>query len=516
MDTGGREPVFSKFLQNCDIPLAPHHIGPFTMVIFGGGGDLSRRKLIPTLFHLYRENELPAHFSLIGFGRHDLDDEPYRALVREAVAEFGEEPFDEDGWNNFSAHLFFVPGRFEDDESYKKLIERVSRVSIPSEEGKMEVIYYLAVPPHATPVIVEKLGAHSLLQEKFNTRIIVEKPFGRDLPSAAKLNSALTQVFDERQIYRIDHYLGKETVQNIIFFRFANAVFERLWNSRYVDHVQITVAEDMGIEHRGAFYEETGVIRDIVQNHMMQLMALVAMEPPIGFGADLIRDEKVKALRAIKPMTNEEIAKFTVCGQYGPGKLRDLQVAGYREEKAVSPDSLTPTFFGGRFYIANWRWAGVPFYLRTGKRLARRVTEICIQFTQPPLRLFGRTCDVLEPNVLSLTLQPEETISLRFGVKYPHVNNNIYSATMVFNYQEAFGLKAHPAYERLLLDCMKGDLTLFVRQDDIEATWEVIDPITALWEDIRRWDLPLYAAGSWGPEGSDLLLSQDGRAWLTE
>lgn len=516
MDIGGREPVFSKFLQNCDIPLAPFRIGPFTMVIFGGGGDLSKRKLLPSLFHLYRENELPARFSLIGFGRHDMDDVRYRALIREAVTQSGEGSFHEAQWNEFSTHLFFVSGRFEEDESYKRLIERVSHLSAPSENGKTEVIYYLAVPPQATPVIVEKLKGHSLSHGKFSTKIIVEKPFGRDLPSALNLNRALTETFDERQIYRIDHYLGKETIQNIIFFRFANAVFERLWNSRYVDHVQITVAEDMGIEHRGTFYEETGVIRDIVQNHIMQLMALVAMEPPIGFGADLIRDEKVKALRAIKPMNNEEITKFTVCGQYGPGNIHDPQVAGYRDEKGVAPDSLTPTFFAGRFYIANWRWAGIPFYVRTGKRLARRVTEICIQFTQPPLRLFGRTCDVLEPNVLALTLQPEERISLRFGVKYPHVNNKIYSAAMVFSYQEAFGVKAHPAYERLLIDCMKGDLTLFVRQDDIEATWEVIDPITAHWEHIRAWDLPHYPAGSWGPAGSDLLLSQDGRTWLTE
>jgi glucose-6-phosphate 1-dehydrogenase len=240
------------------------------------------------------------------------------------------------------------------------------------------------------------------------------------------------------------------------------------------------------------------------------------MEPPIGFEADLIRDEKVKVLRAIKPVNNEEISKSTVCGQYGPGTIHDLQVAGYRQEKGVSPDSPTPTFFGGRFYIANWRWAGVPFYVRTGKRLTRRVTEVCIQFTQPPLRLFGRSCDVLEPNVLALTLQPEENISLRFGVKYPHVNNKIYYAAMVFSYQEAFGIKVHPAFERLLIDCMKGDLTLFVRQDCIEATWEVIDPIIAYWEHTRAQDLPHYAAGSWGPAESDLLLSRDGRAWLTE
>jgi len=313
-----------------------------------------------------------------------MDDARYRALIREAITEFGEESLHEAHWNEFSTHLFFVSGRFEDDESYKTLIERVSQLSTPSENGKAEVIYYLAVPPQATPVIVEKLKKHSLSHGKFSTKIIVEKPFGRDLPSAAKLNKALTETFDEGQIYRIDHYLGKETVQNIIFFRFANAVFERLWDSRYVDHVQITVAEDMGIGHRGTFYEETGVIRDIVQNHIMQLMALVAMEPPIGFEADLIRDEKVKVLRAIKPMNNEEISRFTVCGQYGPGKIHDLQVAGYREERGVSPDSLTPTFFGGRFYIANWRWAGVPFYVRTGKRLARPVTELCIQFIQPP------------------------------------------------------------------------------------------------------------------------------------
>lgn len=508
--------VFSKFLQTCDITQAPYKTEPFNMVIFGGAGDLSKRKLLPALYYLFREKELPDGFSIVGFGRIDLNDDQYRDMMKEAVMEFGEGPFDEQLWNEFSRRVFFLTGHFEEDEDYKKLFEKVIQVCLPPEKGNVSVIYYMAVAPQATPVIVGKLKQHDLCKKRVNAKIIVEKPFGSDLASAVELNRILTDAFDEKQIYRIDHYLGKETVQNILFLRFSNSIFERLWDSRYIDHVQITVAEDIGIEHRGGFYEQTGVVRDMVQNHVMQLVALVAMEPPIGFEAEFIRDEKIKIFQAIMPMKDEEINKYTVRGQYGPGRVGNDPVPGYREENGVAPDSVTPTFLAARLYIANWRWAGVPFYVRTGKRLARRITEVCIQFKQPPLRLFGRTCDVLEPNVLAFTIQPEEKISLRFGVKYPLAPNQIYPANMVFSYQDTFKMKSHPAYERLLIDCMRGDLTLFVRQDAIEATWEVVDPILKRWEGMRPGNFPNYAAGSGGPVDSELLLQQDGRCWLTK
>lgn len=516
--TGSNESVAGKFLKPCDVPQEEYKIEPFTMVIFGGGGDLSRRKLFPTLFHLFREDELSSGFSILGFGRLQITDEQYRQMMKEAVKEFEEEPFDEEKWDAFAGHVFFLSGRFEEDEKYVELAKKISGISIPTGEGRRNIIYYMAVPSQVTPVVVEKMKLHDLCSCKgdLTTRVIVEKPFGHDFSSARELNRILTGAFEEGQIYRIDHYLGKETVQNIIFFRFSNAIFERLWNSRYIDNVQITVAEDIGIGTRGAFYEQTGVVRDIVQNHIMQLLALVAMEPPIGFEADFIREEKAKVFRALRPMDSEYIDRFTVRGQYGPGSVRGFDVPRYRAEKGVSPDSATPTFFAGKFYIANWRWAGVPFYVRTGKRLARRVTEIWIQFKQPPLRLFGRTCDALEPNALALTIQPQEKISIRFGVKYPHIMDKVYPVTMVFSYQDAFKTKNHPAYERLLIDCMRGDLTLFARQDGIEATWETLDPLIARWESVKPVDFPNYAAGSWGPAEADLLLQRDGRSWLSE
>jgi glucose-6-phosphate 1-dehydrogenase len=507
--------VPGKFLKPCDTPLEQYRVEPFTLVIFGGGGDLSRRKLLPALFHLFREDELSAGFSVLGFGRLPMNDEQYRAMMKEAVREFGEEEFDEALWNEFSQRVFFHSGHFEDDETYRGLGEKIDAIALPADRGKRNVIYYMSVPPHVTPVAVEKLKQHELCRGRYNTKVIVEKPFGFDLASAKELNATLISAFEENRIYRIDHYLGKETVQNIIFFRFSNAVFERLWNSNYIDNVQITVAEDIGIEERGTFYEQTGVVRDIVQNHIMQLIALVAMEPPIGFEADFIRDEKGKVFRAIAPLNDEYADRFTVRGQYGPGTVKGADVRAYRAEKGVSANSGVPTFFAGKFYITNWRWAGVPFYVRTGKRLARHVTEICIQFKQPPLRLFGRTCDVLEPNILVLTIQPEEKISLRFGVKYPHVLNKIYPVNMVFGYQDTFKTKFHPAYERLLIDCMKGDLTLFVRQDGVEAIWEALDPLLARWESVQPQDFPNYPAGSWGPAEAGLLLQHDGRSWLT-
>jgi glucose-6-phosphate 1-dehydrogenase len=444
-----------------------------------------------------------------------MSDEQYRNLIKEAIQGSGENVFDDKKWDEFSKHVFYFSGVLEDDETYKKLCTQVDRILIPTASGRKEVIYYMALPPQATPLVVEKLKNHGLGKGIWDTKIIVEKPFGRDFLSAGRLNQILTGAFEERQIYRIDHYLGKETVQNIIFFRFANSIFEQLWNRRYIDNIQITVAEDVGIENRASFYEQTGVIRDIVQNHILQLIALVAMEPPIAFGADFIRDEKVKVFRSIQPMDDLYIDRFAVRGQYGPGKIKGQEVAGYREEKGVVFDSYTPTFFAAKFYIANWRWAGVPFYVRTGKRMPKRITEIAIEFDQPPLKLFGRTCDVLEPNVLVLTIQPEEKVSLRFGVKYPYAANQIYNIHMDFRYQETFKTTSHPAYERLLIDCMRGDLTLFVRQDGIEAMWYVVDPIISRWERVAPQIFPNYPAGTWGPAEANHLVEQESRRWIT-
>ena len=510
------ETIDSRFLQTCDIPLDQLTIEPFVLVIFGGVGDLSRRKLVPAVFHLFGENELSKGFSLLGFGRREMTDEQYRSMMREAVEEFGEGPFDTARWIEFGKHLFYESGYFEKDESYEKLIEKMRTISSSFPECGSHIIYYAAVPPHDTPLIIQKLRYHNLCKGTFNAKIIIEKPFGRDRSSAAALNKILSDAFYENQIYRIDHYLGKDPVQNIMFLRFSNSVFEQLWNCRYIDNVQITVAEDIGIEHRGGFYEETGVVRDIVQNHMMQIIGLVGMEAPVGFKADFVRDEIVKILRSIRPLGEEYIDKFTVRGQYGRGRIHGKEVPGYREEEKVSPSSNVTTYFAGKYYIDNLRWAGVPFYVRTGKNLARHVTEVCIQLKRLPLRLFGRTCDVMEPNILVLTIQPDETISLRFNVKYPHATNKVYPAKMVLNYRETFRTQEHPAYERLLIDCMKGDLTLFVRQDAIEAMWEVVDPIIARWDSVLPGDFPNYTAGTWGPPDARLLLETEGRCWLTD
>jgi glucose-6-phosphate 1-dehydrogenase len=509
------EIIDSRFLQTCNIPVEEFSVEPFTMVIFGGAGDLSKRKLLPSLFQLYKENELSKGFFIIGFDKLEMTEEQYRNLMRESLQKFTGESVDESEWTEFGKHLFYLSGPFEEDETFKSLIKKINKRSMPASGKIREVVYYMSVPPQVTPLVVEKLKIHNLCRGIFNTKVIVEKPFGRDRASAAELNNILTGSFNESQIFRIDHYLSKEPVQNIIFFRFSNMIFEQLWNHNYVDNVQITVAEDIGIEHRGQFYEEASVVRDIVQNHIMQLIGLVAMEPPVGFTAEFIRDEKLKILRSIRQMDEEYIDKYIVRGQYGWGKTGNTHAAGYREEPGVSPDSITPTFFAAKFYIDNLRWAGVPFYIRTGKRLAKRLTEICIQLKQVPLRLFGRICDVPEPNILILAIQPDEKISLRFGVKYPFSNNQLYSVNMVFSYFETFKAVPHFPYERLLVDCLKGDLTLFVRQDTVEAMWEIVDPVTARWESVAPLKFPNYAAGTWGPREADVLIKREGRRWIT-
>ena len=491
------------------------HVEPFTMVIFGGTGDLSKRKLLPALFHLYQDGQFSNGFSVLGFARSEMTDEGYRHFVKEAVQTFLEGPFDEEQWNGFSGHLFYLSGAIDDDESYAKLREKIDQISIPTEQAIGEVIYYMAIPPQMATVLVDKLENRNLCKGSFKTKIIVEKPFGQDHSSAVQLNRFLRKRFDENQIYRIDHYLGKEPVQNIIFFRFANSILEQVWNRYFIDHVQITVAEELGIEHRAALYEQSGVVRDIVQNHLLQLIGLVAMEPPIGFEAEAIRDEKEKVFRSILPMDENNMERFTVRGQYGSGMANGRDVPGYREEEGIPPGSNTPTFFAAEFHIENWRWAGVPFYIRTGKRLPRRITEIAIGFKRPPSILFGQASDHLEPNILLLTIQPDQKISLRFNVKFPYTTHKVYPANMVLDYRETFKAIPHDPYERLLIDCMKGDLTLFARQDSVETMWEIVDPIVARWEGTPPLCFPNYPSGTWGPPEADLLLKQEGRHWIT-
>ena len=515
MSKDSTESLASPFLQTCDIQVQQLKIKPFTLVIFGGTGDLSKRKLLPTLFSIFRAGELPKEFAILGIARSKMTDEQYRDLIKKALQESGEEPLEESAWTDFSHHLFYLSADSGKDESFPSLCKKMDKLTGQIARDCRNVIYYLALSPRMAPVVIEGLKKNDLCRGAFDTKIIVEKPFGRDRRSAVELNRILTDAFEESQIYRIDHYLGKDTVQNIMFFRFSNNIFEQLWNRHYIDSVQITVAEALGIENRGAYYEQAGAIRDMVQNHILQLIGMIAMEPPVGFEADYIRDEKLKVFLAFQPFSEGDIDQFTVRGQYGPGKVNGKEVQGYREEEGVAPDSNTPTFFAGRFHIANWRWAGVPFYIRTGKRLAKRITEIAIQFKQPPLRLFGRSCDTLDPNILLLTIQPEEKICLRFGVKYPHSENQIHAVNMVFSYQETFKMRYYNPYERLLIDCLKGDLTLFVREDAIEAMWHIVDPIIARWESTPPDHFPNYEAWSWGPEEANLLLERDGRRWIT-
>ena len=509
------EPVLERgLLRKCAVDLKELKAEPFTMVIFGGAGDLSRRKLMPGLFHLFTAGELPAGFSVLSFGLPEMDDSSYRRQIFEGLRDFDASPGGQK-WDEFSGKLNYLPARFDDDSGYEELCRKIDRISVPDSSGNTNVIFYMAVPPDLTPLIVSKLKKYDLCKGPLNARIVVEKPFGHDRGSARELNRILVGAFDECQIYRIDHYLSKEPVQNILFFRFANFIFDQIWNRNYVDNVQITVAEEIGIEHRGKFYEQTGVVRDIVQNHMLQILGLIAMEPPVGFSADYIRDEKTKVFNSVRIMETEDIDRYTARGQYGAGIISGESVVGYRQEKDVGPDSIQATFFAAKFYVDNMRWAGVPFFLRTGKRLAKRITEICIQFKQLPLRLFGKPSEALEPNILIFTIQPDERISLKFGVKYPYSVDEIYPVNMVFGYKETFRMGVRPDYERLLMDCIKGDLSLFVRQDSVEAMWAIVDPILERWEGIPPRDLPNYNAGSWGPRTAQSLIEREGRSWLT-
>jgi glucose-6-phosphate 1-dehydrogenase len=486
---------------------------PALMVIFGATGDLSGRKLLPAVYNLAKQRLLPAGFAVIGAAIDDLNDGSFRKRAAELISKFSRtQPADERVLQSFLESVFYVKVDFGKLEDFKVLQRKLDELDHARHVAGNRV-FYCATPPPTYETIAEQLKATGMNTGAGYHRIVVEKPFGSDLKSARELNGILQRVFHEDSVFRIDHYLGKETVQNILAFRFANSIFEPVWNSNLIDSVQITAAEEIGVEMRGAYYDKAGALRDIVQNHALQLLALVAMEPPVAFDANTVRDEKVKVLRAIRPIQDDEVARATVRGQYTKGWVLGEQVIGYRQEHAVAPGSLTETFAALRLFVDNWRWAGVPFYIRAGKRMPKTVTEIRVLFKQPPHLMFGRkAAEDLDPNAITLRIQPEEGISLRFGAKVPSAGLRLRDVTMDFEYMTSFLIETPEAYERLLLDCMIGDPTLFTRADEVEAAWTLIDPIQAAWRDDRP-PLAMYPAGMWGPAAADKLLEADGREW---
>jgi len=489
--------------------------GPCVMVIFGATGDLTKRKLIPALLNLAHEDILSKQFAIVGFAGNDLDTESFRKTLGEEMPKFAPNPIDLKMWKELSQRLYYVKGDFQDPEAYKRLQKQIEEADKAHNTGGNK-FFYLAVSPRFFAPIVDQLGAVGLTKEQDGhwTRVIVEKPFGHDLQSARQLNADLKKTLEEKQIYRIDHYLGKETVQNVMVFRFTNNIIEPLWNRNYVDHVQITAAETVGVEHRGGFYETAGALRDMVPNHLFQLLTMSAMEPPISFDADEVRNKQAEVLHAIQPVNPEDVLTNMVRGQYGDGIIDGERVAGYRSEPDVAPESNTETFVALKLQIDNWRWAGVPFYLRTGKSLAQRATEIVIQFRRTPFVLFrNTTVKNIETNRLVIHIQPDEGISLSFGAKVPGAIMRLGLVNMDFDYKSYFGLEHGTGYERLLRDCMAGDATLFQRSDMVEAGWNVIQPILDVWHALPSRGFPNYAAGSWGPAEAEDLLERDGRAW---
>ena len=489
------------------------------LTIFGASGDLTKRKLIPALYNLALEKRLPERFAVVGYARSEMSHEEFRKKMREAVSEFSRTGLkDESVWQQFASTLYYVQGSYEGLEGYGRLKEFIDGFDHGSRVPPVRV-FYLATPPELYGSVVQQIAAVGLASRESDgeprTRVIIEKPFGTDLETARELNRRVHEVLDEQQVYRIDHYLGKETVQNIMVFRFANAVFEPIWNRRYVDHVQITAAETVGVENRGGYYDKSGVVRDMFQNHLLQLLCLTAMEPPVAFGADATRDEKGKLLRSVRPVTPDSVAEFTVRGQYGSGKIGGKEIVGYREEPDVAKGSPTPTYAAIKFFIDNWRWEGVPFYLRSGKHLAKRVTEIAIQFKRPPLLLF-RSCaavDDVSPNVLVIRIQPDEGVSLTFEVKPPGPDICVSPLSLDFKYEQAFGNSSPEAYETLLEDCIEGDSTLYTRHDWVEQAWALMDPIIQAWDRTKPTNFSNYEAGSWGPREADEFLQRDGRRW---
>ena len=488
---------------------------PSILVLFGATGDLAHRKVIPAMYHLWRTNLLPHEFILLAIGRRDYDDDAFRTELRASLEEYSRVlPLDDAAWRSFSERIRYHRLDFDDPTGFDDLERTLD--DLDRDQGtRGNRLYYLATQPSQFADLIGQLGRVGLDHERHDggwRRVVIEKPFGHDLESAKRLNREVGKVFRESQVYRIDHYLGKETVRNLLVFRFGNGIFEPLWNRRYVDHVQITVAESIGIENRGAFYEETGASRDVLQNHLLQLVSLVAMEPPATFDADSLRDEKVKVLRALgtKPV---DPATEVVRGQYGPGWVAATQVPGYRQEPDVDPQSETETFVAARFTIDDWRWSGVPFYVRTGKRLPKRSTEIAIQYREVPHHLFRDTGAEPDANLLAIRIQPDEGIMLRFGAKVPGLGLDVRSVTMDFTYGSAFSVDSPDAYETLILDALQGDASLFTRADEVEQAWSLIDPIVDAWATSDAPTFPNYDAGTWGPAAADELLAREGHRW---
>jgi glucose-6-phosphate 1-dehydrogenase len=488
---------------------------PCVMVIFGAAGDLTRRKLIPSLYNLAKYNLLSREFAVIGIARNPMSTDDFRAKLVQDLKEFAQQPIDSDLQEWFERRVFYITGEFGDASTYHQLKDLLQKVD--KDYGTHgNCFYYLAAAPDFFAPIVEQLASTGLVTEEHQQwrRVIVEKPFGRDLESARALNQQLLKVVTEKQIYRIDHYLGKETVQNILAFRFANGIFEPIWNRRYIDHVQISVGETVGVEQRGSYYDTAGALRDMVPNHIMQLISLTAMEPPISFQADAVRDEQAKILHAVQSLSSEDVLTRTVRGQYGEGEVAGQRVPSYRSEPGVPRDSRTETFVAVKLQVDNWRWAGVPFYLRTGKRMTSRSTYIVIQFRRAPFVLFRDTeVDKLMPNQLVLHIQPEEGIALRFAAKTPGPAMRLGTVDMDFEYADYFGKQPSTGYERLLHDCMVGDATLFQRADMVEAGWSVVNSMLDLWKALPPRNFPNYASGTWGPKEADDLLERDGRHW---
>ena len=491
---------------------------PSTMVIFGASGDLTRRMLLPALYNLAIDGLLPPGFSVIGFARRDWDDDKFRQVALEAVSTFSRrQPIDSAAWESFAQGIFYCRGEFPNPEGYQRLVDMLAKIDRERCTGGNRM-FYLASPPSAYPNIVHHLGETGLAnqdEESGWARIVIEKPFGHDLKSAQNLNTQISSAFQENQVYRIDHFLGKETVQNILVLRFSNGIFEPIWNRRYIDHVQITAAESIGIEGRGGYYEESGALRDMIQNHMLQLLSLVAMEPPIAFEADVVRDEKVKVLRAIRPIRDVDPAKFTARGQYGPGWVEGRQVIGYRQEEKADPQSTVETYVALKLFVDNWRWADVPFYLSTGKRLPKRTTEIGIHFKRAPHLLFRHIPEAadLEANILTIRIQPNRGITLKFHAKVPGMAVRLRPVNMDFYYGTSFTVQPPSAYETLLLDCMEGDSTLFARRDEVEVALALVTDILDGWAEMPPPAFPNYEAGTWGPPEAEELIGKDERRW---
>ncbi len=489
------------------------------MVIFGANGDLTKRKLIPALYRLAYERRLPPGFAVIGNSRTAMSHDDYREKMKQAVQDFSEDtPFDETLWGDFASGLFYEAGDIADYACYAAIKVRLDEVESARQTGG-NVLFYLSTQPDQYGPVVARLGAHGMHRGNGWRRVVIEKPFGHDLESARQLDRDVHEVFAEDDVYRIDHYLGKETVQNILAFRFGNGIFEPLWNRRYISHVQITAAESIGVEDRAPYYEKAGALRDMIQNHLLQIMATIAMEPPAVFEAHAVRDERAKLLRSIRILKPGEVASHAVAGQYGPGRVGGAQFLGFREEKKANPESNIDTYAAATFFVDNWRWAKVPFYIRTGKRMAKRITDIAIHYNDAPHSPFnaaGMEESVwgTRPNLLILRVQPEEGISLRFLSKQPGSGMKLRPVSMDFKYGSSFGVRSPAAYETLLLDALTGDATLYTRQDMVEASWQAVTPILEEWSN-RKFVFPNYEAGSWGPAEADEMLAQRGHAWRT-